>query len=284
MTAIPSAIAASTWSERVSVARTAAECAGAGLMALRGRALGARTAGDQLKTAADAAAEGWVLGYLESFFPEDPVLSEERFEREGVEWAAPNAYWTVDALDGTRSFAEGFDGFCTQIAWVEAGVVRVGVVHVPVERVTYLAAEGCGAYRIDPDGRCRRLGVEGSGTWPEEPVFVDSTPPGGPVGTLFARHGGRLLECGSIGLKACRVADGAADVFAKELRFKLWDVAPADRILQEAGGRLGLWTGDGLAYDGRQVVYRDLLAAGSELFRRVAEELSAAQTGEGENP
>ena len=284
MTANPPAIAASIWSERVAVARTAAECAGAGLLALRGRAIGARTDGDQLKTAADAAAEGWVLGYLESFFPDEPVLSEERFEREGVEWTAPPAYWTVDALDGTRSFADGFDGFCTQIAWVDAGVVRVGVVHVPVEGVTYLAAEGYGAYRIDADGRQRRLAIDGSGRWPDTPVFVDSTPPGGPVGTLFARHGADLLECGSIGLKACRVADGAADVFAKQLRFKLWDVAPADRILQEAGGQLGLWTGAGLAYDGRQVVYQDLLAAGSGLFHVVAEELSAVRTADEQDP
>jgi 3'-phosphoadenosine 5'-phosphosulfate (PAPS) 3'-phosphatase len=87
------------------------------------------------------------------------------------------------------------------------------------------------------------------------------------------RVSGEFIECGSIGLKICRVADGSADVFAKELTFKLWDVAPGDLILREAGGRLGLWTGEAIPFNTKQVYFENLLAAPSGLFELVMEEL-----------
>src|SRR5689334_7013531 len=118
------------FTERLAVARQAAEGAGAALMRLP-RGVRAEEKGDQLKTAADQAAEGWVLSFLKACYPNDPILAEEDFESSGAEWNAPASYWTVDALDGTRSFAEGFDGFCVQIAYVANGSVRVGVVHEP---------------------------------------------------------------------------------------------------------------------------------------------------------
>jgi 3'-phosphoadenosine 5'-phosphosulfate (PAPS) 3'-phosphatase len=68
------------------------------------------------------------------------------------------------------------------------------------------------------------------------------------------------VECGSVGLKIARVAENAADVYAKDFRFRLWDVAPGDVLLREAGGRIGLWDGSPIAYNGDQVEWRRLLA------------------------
>jgi 3'(2'), 5'-bisphosphate nucleotidase len=97
-------------------------------------------------------------------------------------------------------------------------------------------------------------------------VFVDSTRPGGVVGEMMAEMSGAFLECGSIGLKLCRVADGSADVFVKELVFKVWDVAPAALILEESGARVGLWSGAAIPVAGAQVSFRNLLAAPNDTF------------------
>lgn len=257
-------------------AREAAKSAGAGLMALRGGSAGGMEgAGGQLKTAVDSAAEGWVLGYLKALYPDDCFLCEERFERSSGEWNAPSAYWTVDALDGTRSFVEGFDGFCVQVAYVADGEVSLGVVHEPVRGVTYSAVAGQGAFVQHGEATLESLRLTNGGYWPPEPVFVDSTPPKGVVARVMKKRAARFMECGSIGVKICRVSDGSADVFAKALTFKLWDTAPGDAILRESGGRLGTWSGETIPYGGRQVYFDNILAAEESLFSLVVNDLKA---------
>ncbi len=276
MSPLPEPVAAGAWAARAQAALLAVETAGVALMALRGSALSARDAeGGQLKTVADEAAEGWVLGYLGAAFPGDIFLSEEAFEREGKAWVPPAAYWTVDALDGTRSYADGYDGFCVQVAYVVDGEVRVGAIAEPAAGRCYLAAQGAGAFVRDAGGAFRRLALAPGAEWPSNPVFVDSTRPAGVPGEWFRAHDARFLELGSIGLKICRVADGSAHVFLKVLRFKLWDVAPGDLLLREAGGALTLWNGERVPYDTAQVVFQDVLAAPAALAPRLAAEIAA---------
>lgn len=270
---LPEAVQRSPLADRLRVAIAAAEGAGAALRRVRSAPQAARVVGDQLKAGVDRAAEGWVIGYLRGSFVHDAILSEEAFEAAGVEWSAPASFWTVDALDGTRSFVDGFDGFCVQLAWVEGGIVKVGVVHEPVPDRTYLGVAGAGAWRLDAGAPPRRLALQAVSAWPQQPVFVDSTRPADPVGAVFRRRGGAFLELGSIGLKLCRVADGSAHVFAKRLRFKLWDVAPAQVILAEAGGAVGLWNGSPIPYDTAQVRFQDVLAAPRGLFELAAADL-----------
>jgi 3'(2'), 5'-bisphosphate nucleotidase len=274
MKGLPAAIEGSGFAHRARAAVEAAEAAGAALRRVRSASHAAKEVGDQLKSAVDLAAEGWVVGYLRGGFEADAILSEEAFDAAGVEWSAPEAFWTVDALDGTRSFIDGFDGFCVQLAWVEGGVVRVGVVHEPVLDRTYVAVDGAGAYRLDPATPPRKLALKSCVSWPPHPVFVDSTCPADPVGALIRRHDGSFLELGSIGLKLCRVADGSAHAFAKRLRFKVWDVAPAQVILTEAGGAVGLWDGTPIPYDTARVRFQDVLAAPRGLFELIAHDLT----------
>lgn len=263
----------SSW-DRLREARRIVEAAGMALMSLRGAHHGGEEApGGQLKTAVDHAAEGWVLGYLQARFPDDIFLSEEMFERVRSPWGAERSYWTVDALDGTRSFVGGFAGFCVQVAYVWEGRVDIAVIHEPTRHATYWAVAERGAFVESPEGR-HRLTLQSITAWPPQLVFADSTHPAGRVGKLVAQRAGGFLECGSIGLKICRVAEGAAQVFAKALTFKLWDVAPGDLILHEAGGRLGLWTGQAIPYDGAQVSFRNILASCSGLFELMVEALA----------
>jgi fructose-1,6-bisphosphatase/inositol monophosphatase family enzyme len=285
MTDLPPPIAAGPWASRLRAAVRAADSAAAALLRVRGAPLRAReAAGGQLKTGVDEAAEGWVLGLLRGDFPDDVFLSEEAFEVSGGGWSPPSAFWTVDALDGTRSFAGGYDGFCVQLAYVVEGVVRLGVVHEPVAGTVYLAARGGGAYR-GRGGAFERLSAQPVSRRSEATVFVDSTVPAGPAGEVFRGMGGRFLECGSVGLKVCRVAEGAADVFLKAFTFKLWDVAPGEVILAEAGGRLGLWSGDPVRYDTPRVRWTGLLAARRELFDEMARAVGTmAGTGAADAP
>jgi fructose-1,6-bisphosphatase/inositol monophosphatase family enzyme len=276
VTELPEALCASPYAARLRVAIEAATGAGAALRRIRSATHRGAEVDDQLKTVVDRAAEGWVLGYLHGSFENDAILSEEAFEAAAAPWHAPEAFWTVDALDGTRSFVDGYDGFCVQVAWIERGIVRVGVVHEPVLDRTYVGVEGAGAYLLEAAAPPRRLVIRTAPDWPPAPVFVDSTMPAGPVGAVYRGHAGEFLELGSIGLKLCRVADASADVFAKRLRFKLWDVAPAEVIIAEAGGVVGSWDGSRIPYDTARTHFQDILAAPRGLFELVAHELGPA--------
>lgn len=271
---LPPSLASSPDEARLSAALLAVRGAGAALSAVRGRASRGKEVGDQLKTAVDRAAEGWVLGYLEGAFPGDHFLAEERFEASGGEWSPPAEFWTVDALDGTRSFIDGFDGFCVQVAYLVNGAPVVSAIDEPAFGITWISAAGKGAF-ILREGEFQRVPARALNTYPVTPRFIDSTPPKGAVGAVLAKRNGQHIEHGSIGSKAVRIATNEADVFAKDLRFKLWDVAPADLILRETGGQIGTWDGAPIPYTGTQVALRGLLAAPTGLFDLVVSDLAA---------
>ncbi len=272
MITLPAELVASRWHSRLAVAVAAVRSAGKGLLELRGAIAGMEAPGGQLKTAADLAAEGWVLGMLEGSFAGEKVLAEERFDRAGRPWPGARDYWTVDALDGTRSFVDGYDGFCVQVAYVSDGVPRLGAIAEPVTGAVYVAAHGAGAWRIADTAE--RLRVSPISTLERGVRYVDSTPPAGPVGALVSRHAGVMVECGSVGLKICRVAEARGDLYAKQFRYKLWDVAPGQVLLVEAGGALSTWQGTAIDFAAAQTHYDTVLASPTAIAAACVAELS----------
>lgn len=262
---------------RMDLALAAVASAGEGLLALRDDPmLGGVECGDQLKTAYDTAAEAWVLALLRGGFGSDAYVAEETWDGSRVALGA-GEFWTVDALDGTRSFVEGFDGFCVQVAFVRDGRPVFGVVREPVRSVTWAGVAGQGAWRLDDGAAPVRLRCPSR--WPAHPAFVDSRPPTGRVRALMEARSGHWLECGSFGLKICRAASGEASVFAKAAPFKVWDVAPGIVIAEEAGARIGQWDAAPLELDS-VLAGRLLLVAPSALFDEVSAFLAIADEEE----
>jgi 3'(2'), 5'-bisphosphate nucleotidase len=272
MTALPVELATSPWSTRLTAMVSAVRGAGAGLMELRGSIVGDERHGGQLKTAIDLAAEGWVIGFLEGNFENELVLAEERFDRAGAAWPGARTYWTVDALDGTRSYVDGYPGFCVQVAYVEDGIPVVGVIYEPARDIVYLGAHDRGAWALDGDN-ARRLGGTPLAELVPGTRFVDSTRPSGPAGAIFDRVRGEFVECGSVGLKICRVVEGAADVYAKAFTYKLWDVAPGEVLAREVGARVGTWRGEPIDYAGTRTHYPNVLVTSTRMFPEVVREL-----------
>ncbi|HEX5062934.1 MAG TPA: inositol monophosphatase family protein [Kofleriaceae bacterium] len=262
----------SPWATRLDVATAAVRAAGAALMQLRGTIRGEEAAGGQLKTSTDLAAEGWVCGFLEGTFPGELFLAEERFERVGTPWPGASSYWAVDALDGTRSYVDGYDGFCVQVAYIDGGQPRVGVIGEPVTGAVYVAASGAGAWRLD-DAGARELRASSAVALVPGLRFVDSTTPSGPVGAIFQQVKGRFVECGSVGLKICRVAEDAADVYAKQFNYKLWDVAPGEVLLREVGAVLTTYSGETIDYAGARTHFPNLVVARPDLATAIIGEL-----------
>jgi fructose-1,6-bisphosphatase/inositol monophosphatase family enzyme len=210
------------------------------------RAAGAvegRWEGAQFKAEADLLAHRLLVAGLSRLDPETPVLSEE--DARARAGARPARYWLIDPIDGTASFAGGFDGWVTQAALMVGGAPVLAAVHAPARGTCYNAEKGAGARC---DGRPMRLPETG-----EEPrVLIDNYPePRGAAAALMRDLGiDGYVESGSIGLKICRVAAGEADLFFKDVAIRDWDVAAPGLILEEAGGLLRRLDGSRWTYDG----------------------------------
>jgi 3'-phosphoadenosine 5'-phosphosulfate (PAPS) 3'-phosphatase len=221
--------------------------------------------GDQLKTEADRRAHVLLSRALREL-AELPVVSEE--DDASLAGARRSRYWLIDPLDGTASWAEGYRTYVTQAALMDEGRPKVAGVFAPALGLLYLASRDGGATL---NGQAITAKAAGAASL----VLIDNTPePRGVTRRVFdelACTG--YLESGSIGLKICRVADGTADLFVKDVAVRDWDVAPGDLVLNEAGGALATLDAEAFDYDG-SFEKRGLVAAKDiALLRRVKRRL-----------
>ena len=196
-------------------------------------------------TEADRAAERLITAGLRAATPAIEVIAEEEVSNGHIPRPSRTA-WYVDPLDGTRDFAAGRDGFCVNIGLVRDAAPVLGVVAIPATAELFGGIVGLGAWKQDAG--------------PRRPIRVRRQPPA--LRVLTSRHSaddprlvaflaGRQVESvtkmGSA-VKACRVAEGLADLYPRFGRTMEWDTAAPQAILEAAGGRLTLLDGTALRY------------------------------------
>lgn len=197
-------------------------------------------------TSADLESQRVILGHLGALAPEIPVLSEEAEHSPYAERRGWRRLFVVDPLDGTREFLSRNGEFTVNIALVEEGEPKVGVVFAPALDILYWGASEWGAFRCDREG--------------ERAIRIGDQP--GELRVIFSRsHQGELLqkflaalpshhpvEIGS-SLKFCRVAEGGADFYPRLTRTMGWDTAAGDAVLRAAGGQVLDLDGNALRYN-----------------------------------
>jgi len=181
-------------------------------------------------TDADLAVDRHLRGQLGAAFPEAGWLSEETADDLGRLDCAELII--VDPIDGTRAFLGGDPRWAVAIALVSDGRPIAGVVHAPALGETYAAAYGCGAAH---DGL--RLGKT-SAAGRARPAAA------GPRALIAAVSAASGVEfevvprIPSLALRLARVASGELDLAFAAGNCHDWDIAAADVILREAGGKL----------------------------------------------
>ena len=189
------------------------------------------------KTQADNKANNLIKHLLNKLDPDAIILSEED---EYLDDTRPEKYWLIDPIDGTASWYDGFDGFVTQLAYIENNQTLYGAVYAPVMNKFWSAIKGDGAFLNGK--RLHRLKTI------DRLKLVDNySEPQHIAKNIFDNFNvSEYIECGSLGLKSCLVADGSADLFVKDITFRDWDIAPVILIMEEVGGVL-------IDLDGKQV-------------------------------
>ncbi|WP_282040870.1 3'(2'),5'-bisphosphate nucleotidase CysQ [Halomonas alimentaria] len=203
-------------------------------------------------TEADQAAHNVIVAGLNALPGGIPVLSEE----DEAGFSGPDAdgrYWLVDPLDGTKEFIKRNGEFTVNIALIEHGKPVLGVVVAPALEVSYLAAQGVGAFKVEwAEGKSgERTPIRVAGTPTEGATWrvVGSRSHPSPDLADWLEKLGRhdMVPMGS-SLKLCLIAEGAADVYPRLGPTCLWDTGAAHAVVEQAGGRVETLEGQVLSY------------------------------------
>jgi histidinol-phosphatase len=184
-------------------------------------------------TDADRSAEELIRGLLEKNRPADAVLGEEY----GGTAAFEGRQWVLDPIDGTKNFVRGVPVWATLIALLQDGVPVVGVVSAPAMGRRWWAGKGEGAY-TSFGGTTRAISVSGVDDIGSASLsFSDLTTGWGDRRSQFLDLTDAVWRVRGYGdfWSYCLVAEGAVDI-AAEPEVKLWDIAPLDVLVREAGG------------------------------------------------
>jgi myo-inositol-1(or 4)-monophosphatase len=181
-------------------------------------------------TIADKKAEELIRKRLGQSFSDHGILGEEF----GSEVKSSEYVWTIDPIDGTRSFIRGIPLFGTLLGLLHKGVPVVGVMVLPGLNETYVASHGGGAYcnghqlRVSPMQHLDKAVISVGDVLTFEPS--------GKTGFL------RALE------KKADFCRSYTDCFGHSLLMRgsvdamidpvvsIWDIAPLACLIEEAGG------------------------------------------------
>ena len=183
---------------------------------------------------ADEAVERMIRERLSAERPDDGIVGEE-FGTSG----ATSRRWILDPIDGTKNYVRGIPVWGTLIGIEENGRIAAGVISAPAMGRRWWASRGEGAF-VRALGMTRAIRASAIDTLEEAHLTYDSV-------TDFDLHGGavRFLSL----MRRCTrsrgfgdfwahmlVAEGAVEI-AIEPSVAIWDMAPVQIIVEEAGGR-----------------------------------------------
>jgi len=201
-------------------------------------------------TDVDRAVERRLRELIGRWFPGHGVIGEE------YPPAAPESafQWIMDPIDGTEEFVHGIPTFGTMLALHHRGTPLVGVIDHPALDVMVSAGVGAGAWR---NGQRIRLAD------PPPAVPADAVRLVLSARLNFMRHDeGHLFEAVTRAYPNHRiyraayahtaVVSGAADVMV-DMHNHVWDLAPSQVLVEEAGGRYAV-VRDFTAADGGRVM------------------------------
>ncbi|RZA16037.1 MAG: 3'(2'),5'-bisphosphate nucleotidase [Lysobacteraceae bacterium] len=217
-------------------------------------------------TAADLASHRCIVAGLRALTRGIPVLSEESRAIDIAERRAWSTFWLVDPLDGTREFIKRNGEFTVNIALVEDGVARWGVIQQPTTGGLWHGGPGLGAFRREAGGdiviRARipaaaplRIAASRSHRDARTQALLDALP------------GSEAIGCGS-SLKFCRIAQGDIDLYPRFGPTSEWDTAAGQAILEGAGGAVLDPRGRPFRYNRREgLLNGDFVALGDIALR-----------------
>ncbi|HVI06505.1 MAG TPA: inositol monophosphatase family protein [Sphingomicrobium sp.] len=200
-------------------------------------------------TEADRAAEQVMRELIAEHFPDHGVTGEEWPDHQ------PNSerVWSLDPIDGTRSFICGLPTWVTLIAFLDKGAPAIGLIDAPCLDETYIGYEGRASMWRENERKpihassCSRLAEARIST--TDPFLFDEH-----AREVFdrLRRGARTVRYGFDGYAYARLAAGHIDLVV-EGGLKPHDYNALIPLVSAAGGVIGDWRGGGNFNDGNVI-------------------------------
>jgi myo-inositol-1(or 4)-monophosphatase len=207
----------------------------------RARETGTRGEGGDATLEIDAAAEEAVFRRLEALHREGHRFVAISEERGRIDFGGGPVRVVIDPLDGSKNAKRGLPHHALSLAVADGGTmadVRFGFVHDFGAGEEWVARRGQGATlngaSLDPTVRERRVGgkLELLGIESADPRWVRDS------ADALAETAHRLRAIGAIAVTLCQVAAARLDGMVTLRRCRAVDVAAAQLIVREAGGRV----------------------------------------------
>ncbi|MCX6497196.1 MAG: inositol monophosphatase family protein [Arthrobacter sp.] len=235
-----------------------------------------KTSASDVVTAADHAAEAYVLEQLQRCRPNDGILGEEGTSEQG----SSGRTWVIDPVDGTYNFLHGSSYWCSAIALKDSSGALIGAIFQPeadklwlggTMRAATLNGEPLTSFRSRDDGGRGRaetpLAEVGAATYIHPTWLADPmcAMPWHAAATSAAAL--RMFGSGSCDLG--RVADGELDCWFQHSSPE-WDWLPGQAIVLAAGGAADVVRVNGLQW---------FMAGGTTAVRQLRAALESGSVG-----
>jgi myo-inositol-1(or 4)-monophosphatase len=224
-----------------------------------------RSGGFDPVTAADRTAESAMRNLIRAQFPEHGIIGEEF----GEERSDAEYVWTLDPIDGTKSFISGMPVWGTLVGLMRGGKPAFGMMHQPFTRERF-TGDGEAAHYRGPNGqRALRTrpceSIEEAILFTTSPLLMEGADLEA-FGRVEARA--RLSRYGGDCYMYCMLAAGHVDLVI-EAGLKPHDVVPLIPIVQGAGGVITTWGGGPAEAAGRVIAAGDkrIHAAAMDILR-----------------
>jgi myo-inositol-1(or 4)-monophosphatase len=218
-------------------------------------------------TEADLAIDAFLKEQLTRARPAYGWLSEESSD-DPARLKARRTF-VVDPIDGTVAFLKGKPHFTICAAVVMSGRPRAAIVFNPIRDEWFCATLGGGAHKNGvPIAPSRRDHIEGCRMLGSRTQFE-----GWPAMDI--------VNYASLAYRVVLVAAGDADAAVSLKPKRDWDLAAADLILWEAGGKLTDAAGQKLIYNRPDACQHATIAAGPLLHGRLLAQAAQKAVGHG---
>ena len=192
-------------------------------------------------TRVDREAEEEIVHILHRAYPNHTILAEESGKRAGDDYC-----WVIDPLDGTTNFLHGYPQFAVSIALLHQNKLDQAVVFDPLRDELFTASRGAGSHLNDRRMRVSKVtqleaALLGTGFPYKSMEHLDAWV--AMFRTLLPLTSG-VRRAGSAALDLAHVACGRLDGFW-EIGLNAWDIAGGALLIEEAGGLVSDFDGEG---------------------------------------
>jgi len=203
-------------------------------------------------TIADRESEAVIAQVVQKAFPRHAILGEET----GTSGGNGDTRWIIDPIDGTRGFTRGGSFWGPLVGLEHHGEIVAGAMAMPALGETYWAARGMGSWLQRGQETATRLQVSTIDRWEEATLSL------GEIRCLYAPELSQRMvrlstSCAQTrcygDLAGCALLlTGRAEAWI-EAGVQIWDLAPLQILVEEAGGRFTDFNGTPTVKSGNAV-------------------------------